>query len=122
MSYDYVQPDEFTPESRINWITVGKVTKWTQEEEGIVDKFTLFLDGGLKVYIYFLSHNTFRVRFNPDPNAPYVKSRSPATEVERIEASKIKVKEEGGCLSIATDRIEVSCLRKEEGECNQMTL
>lgn len=107
MSYDYVQPDEFTPESRINWITVGKVTKWTQEEEGIVDKFTLFLDGGLKVYIYFLSHNTFRVRFNPDPNAPYVKSRSPATEVERIEASKIKVKEEGGCLSIATDKIEV---------------
>lgn len=110
MSYDYVQPDEFTPESRVNWISVGKVTKWTQEEEGIVDKFTLFLDGGLKLYIYFLSHCTFRVRFNPDPNAPYVKSRSPATEVERIEASKIKVKEEGEYLHIKTDRIEVSCL------------
>ena len=114
MSYDYVQPDEFTPESRVNWITVGKVTKWIQEEEGKVDKFTLFLDGGLKVYIYFLSHTTFRVRFNPDPKAPYVKSRSPATEVERIEASKIKVKDEGGCLSIKTDRIEVSFLTEEE--------
>ena len=106
-AYRYVPPDEFTPESLVNWISVGKVTKWTQEEEGVVDKFTFYLDGGLKIYIYFLSHTTFRVRFNPDPNAPYVKSRSPATEVERIEASEIKVKEEGGMLRIGTDRIEV---------------
>ena len=106
-AYRYVPPDEFTPESRVNWIGVGKVTKWTQEEEGVVDKFTFYLDGGLKVYIYFLSHTSFRVRFNPDPNAPYVKSRSPATEVERIEASEINVKEQGGMLKIGTDRIEV---------------
>ena len=106
-AYRYVPADEFTPETRVNWISVGKVTKWTQEEEGIVDKFTLYLEGGLKVYIYFLSHTTFRVRFNPDPSAPYVNSRSPATEVERIEASEIKVKEEGGMLKIQTDRIEV---------------
>ena len=112
-SYDYVQPDEFTPESRVNWIGLGRVNKWTQEEEGIVDKFTLFFDDGLKVYIYFFSHTTFRVRFNPDPTAPYVKSRSPATEVERIEASEIKVKEEGGFLKLLTDRIEV---------CNQTVL
>ena len=95
-AYRYVPPDECTPESRVNWISVGKISKWTQEEEGIVDKFTLFLEGGLKIYIYFLSHTTFRVRFNLDPNAPYVKSRSPATETERIEAHELKVKEEGG--------------------------
>ena len=105
--YRYVPPDEFTPESRVNWISVGKVTKWTLEEEGVVDKFTFYLDGGLKIYIYFLSHTTFRVRFNPDPNAPYVKSRSPATEVERIEAFEIKVKEQGEMLRIRTSRIEV---------------
>lgn len=107
-TYRYVPPDEFTPETRVNWISLGKVTKWTQEEEGIVDKFTLFLDGGLKIYIYLLSHSTFRVRFNPDPQAPYVKTRSPATVVERVEAHEIKVKEEGGFLKIRTDFIEVS--------------
>ena len=106
-NYRYVPPDEFTPESRMNWIHLGRVTKWIQEEEGVVDKFTLFLEGDLKVYIYFLSHAMFRVRFNPDPKAPYVKTRSPATEVERIEASDIKVKEQGGYLKIGTDKIEI---------------
>ena len=106
-AYRYVPPDEFTPESKVNWISVGRVLKWTQEEEGMVDKFTLFLEGGLKIYIYFLSHTSFRVRFNPDPKAPYVKSRSPATEVERIEAHEIKVNEEGGFLKLRTNRIEV---------------
>ena len=106
-NYRYVPPDEFTPESRMNWIHLGRVTKWIQEEEGVVDKFTLFLEGDLKVYIYFLSHAMFRVRFNPDPKAPYVKTRSPATEVERIEASDIKVKEQGGFLKIGTDKIEI---------------
>ena len=116
-SYRYVPPDKFTPESRVNWISVGRVDKWTQEEQGIVDKFTLFLDGGLKVYINCLSHTTFRVRFDPDPKAPYVKSRFPATEVERIEASEIKVKEEGGFLKIRTDRIEVCT-----GDCGNLTV
>ena len=107
-AYRYVPPDEFTPESRVNWISVGKITNWTQEEEGIVDKFTLFLEGGLKIYIYFLSHTTFRVRFNPDPTAPYVKSRSPATETKRVKAHELKVKEEGGVQKIRTDRIELN--------------
>ena len=107
MAYRYVPPDEFTPESRVNWNTLGKVTSWTQEEEGVVDKFTLHLESSLKVYIYFLSHTMFRVRFNPDPDAPYVKSRSPATETERIEASEIKVEEKNGELRLVTNRIEV---------------
>ena len=107
MAYVYVPPDEFTPESHVNWLSLGKVTNWKQEEEGIVDKFTLNLDSGHKVYIYFLSHTTFRVRFNPDPQAPYVKSRSPATETERIEASEIKVKQEDGQLKIKTHKVEL---------------
>ena len=79
--YRYVPPDEFTPESRVGWNSLGKITSWKQEVDGVVDKFTLILDSGHKLFIYILSHTTFRVRFNPDPNAPYVKSRSPATEV-----------------------------------------
>ncbi|KAK3739019.1 hypothetical protein QZH41_010476, partial [Actinostola sp. cb2023] len=106
-SYRYVPPDEFTPESRINWKPLGKVTNWKQEVEGVVDKFTLTLDSGHKLYIYFLSHSTFRVRFNPDLNAPYVKTRSPATEIERIEAHEIKVEEKDGKLWMSTKNIHV---------------
>ena len=93
--YRYVPPDEFTPESRVNWKTLGKITSWKQEEEGVVDKFTLNLETGHKLYIYVLSHATFRVRFNPNPNAPYVKSRSPATEVSRMKP----------CVSVCSKRL-----------------
>lgn len=107
MAYSYVPPDEFTPESRVTWKSLNAVTSWKQEVDGVVDKFTLNFDSGHKVYIYFFSHTSFRVRFNPDPNAPYVKSRSPATEVERIEAHEIKVEEKNKVLIIQTDRIKV---------------
>ena len=107
MAYRYVPPDQFTPESAQNWNSLGKVTSWKQEEEGVVDKFTLNMETGHKIYIYFYSHAMFRVRFNPDLNAPYVKSRSPATEVERIEAHEIAVKEEDRKLSIKTDKVEL---------------
>ena len=102
-AYRYVPADEFTPESRINWIPLGRVTKWIREgEERLEDKFTLFLEGDLKLCIYFLSHAMFRVRFNPDPKAPYGKNLSPATEMGSIEASDIKVEEQGGFLRIGT--------------------
>jgi hypothetical protein len=105
--YDYVRADKFTPESRVNWKTVGKVTSWKKEEEGVVDRVTLALDSGHKVYIYFLSHQTFRVRFNPDPKAPYVTTESPATVEDRIEAYDLRVKEENGVLRMNTDFMEV---------------
>ena len=107
-AYRYVPADEFTPESRINWIPLGRVTKWIREgEERLEDKFTLFLEDDLKLCIYFLSHAMFRVRFNPDPKAPYGKNLSPATEMGSIEASDIKVEEQGGFLRIGTNKTEI---------------
>jgi len=105
--FRYVPSDEFTPESRINWLTLGKVEKWTQEKEGQVDRVSLYLDGNQKLYIYILSPASFRVRFNPNPEAPLVKNRSPATIVDLIEECKIKVTEEQGKLIIVTHKIEV---------------
>lgn len=80
--FRYVPSDEFTPESRINWLTLGKVEKWTHEKEGQVDRLSLYLEGNHKVYIYILSPASFRIRFNPNPEAPFVKNRSPATIVD----------------------------------------
>ena len=105
--FRYVPSDEFTPESRTNWLTLGKVEKWTQEKEGQVDRVSLYLDGNQKLYIYILSPTSFRVRFNPDAKAPLVKNRSPATIVDLIEECKIKVTEEQGKLKIFTHKIEV---------------
>ena len=105
--FRYVPPDEFTPESRINWITLGKVKSWIQEKEGLVDRLTLSLDGDQIVYIYILSPASFRVRFNPVSAAPLLKNRSPATVVDQIETCHIKVKEEGGQLKICTHKMEV---------------
>ena len=105
--YDYVRADKFTPESRVNWKTLGKVTGWKKEEEGVVDRVTLAMDSGHKVYIYFLSHQAFRVRFNPDPKAAYVATESPATVTDRIEAYELSVKEENGVLRMKTNFIEV---------------
>lgn len=105
--YDYVRADYFTPESKVNWKSLGKVTGWKKEEEGVVDKITLTLDSGHKLYIYFLSHLTFRVRFNPDPEAPYVPTESPATVQDRIEAYDLNVKEANGVLKMTTNFIEV---------------
>ena len=107
VKYDFVRADEFTPESRVNWKTVGKVTSWKKVEEGVVDKVTLLLESGHKIYIYFLSHQTFRVRFNPDPKAPYVPTESPATVEDRIEAYDLSVKEENGVLRMKTSFMEV---------------
>ena len=105
----YVPSDEFTPESRINWLTLGKVDKWTQEKEGQVDRLSLHFDGNHKVYIYILSPASFRIRFNPNPEAPLVKNRSPATIVDMIKDCnpRIKVTEEQGKLIIFTPKIEV---------------
>ena len=105
--FRYVPSDEFTPESRINWLVLGKVEKWTQEKDGQVDRLSLYIDGNHKVYIYILSPASFRVRFNPNPEAPLVKNRSPATIVDMIEECKIKVTEEQGKLVICTCKIEV---------------
>lgn len=103
----YVSSDEFTPESRINWLTLGKVEKWTQEKEGQVDRLSLYLDGNQKVYIYILSPTSFRIRFNPNPEAPLVKNRSPATIVDMIKECNITVTEEHRKLIISTHKIEV---------------
>jgi len=106
--FRYVPSDEFTPESRINWLTLGKVENWTQEKEGQVDRVSLYFDSNHKLYIYILSPASFRVRFNPNPEAPLVKNRSPATIVDLIEVCKqIKVTEEEGKLKIFTHKIEV---------------
>ena len=105
--FRYVPPDEFTPESRINWITLGKVQSWIQEKEGSVDRLTLSLDGNQTVYIYILSPASIRVRFNPVSAAPLLKNPSPATIVDIIEACPIKVKEEAGRLKICTHKMEV---------------
>lgn len=107
LKYDYVRADNFTPESRVNWESVGKVTSWKKEVEGVVDRITLQLESGHKVYVYFLSHQTFRVRFNPDASAKYVPSESPATVEDRIEAYDLKCKEEDGFLKMKTSFIEV---------------
>lgn len=53
--FRYVPSDEFTPESRINWLTLGKVEKWTHEKEGKVDRLSLYLEGNHKVYIYIVT-------------------------------------------------------------------
>lgn len=105
--FRYVPSDEFTPESRINWLTLGKVEKWTHEKEGQVDRLSLYLEGNHKVYIYILSPASFRIRFNPNPEAPFVKNRSPATIVDMIKECNITVTEEQGKLIISTHKIEV---------------
>ena len=105
--YNYVGANEFTPESRVNWKTIDKVIGWKKEVKGVIDRITLALDSGHKLYIYFLSNQTFRVRFNPDPNAPYVPTESPATVKEHIEAYNLHVKEENGVLRMSTNFIEV---------------
>ncbi len=105
--YDYVKADKFTPESRVNWKAVGKVTSWRREEEDLVNRITLEVDSGHKINIYFLSNKTFRVRFNPDPKAQYVPTESPATVEDCIEAYDLSVREENGVLRMFTNFMEV---------------
>ena len=104
--YNYVRANEFTPESRVNWKTIGKVTSWKKEEEGVIDRITLALDSGHKLYIYFPTRPS-RVLFNPDLEAPYVSTESPATVKDHIEAYDLHVKEENGVLRMSTNFIEV---------------
>ena len=51
-NYNYVRANEFTPESRVNWKTIDKVTGWKKEVEGVIDRITFALDSGHKLYIF----------------------------------------------------------------------
>ena len=47
------------------------------------------------------------MRFNPDPEAPYVPTEWPATVKDHIEACDLHVKEENGVLRMSTNFIEI---------------
>jgi alpha-glucosidase len=69
-SYRYVRPDEFTPDSRINWTSFGRVTKCVANRDNTEFTLTGAADAAhagkapvLKLQI--LGPQAFRVRFNP---------------------------------------------------------
>ena len=63
---DFVTTGRFTPNTRVNWITIGNIA--SVQQNGTV--FTLSLaQSTLELKISFLSARCFRVRFNPKPDA-----------------------------------------------------
>ncbi len=115
MAYNYVAADNFTPESRIAWQAVSKVTRVIPPDPNpsggdTVETFTLEMESGHKILISFLSPLTFRVRFNPQVGAEYPPSRSPATANDRIDITEITHNAEdteANELRISTSDIEV---------------
>lgn len=114
MAYNYVAADNFTPESQIAWQPSGKVDRVIppppNTSSDTVERFTLEMESGHRIIISFLSPLIFRVRFNPDPNAEYTPTRSPATANDRIKSTDIKHNaedEQADELRIFTGEIEV---------------
>lgn len=121
MAYNYVAADDFTPESNIStpasdriWQPIGKVKQVipppANTSGDTVERFTLEMESGHLIIISFLSPLTFRVRFNPDRNAEYRPTRSPATVNDRIDITHIEhnaADELARELRIFTGQIEI---------------
>jgi alpha-glucosidase len=62
MSYTFVNLNGFTPNTRVNWVPVGRVASWTRAGSKVrLDLAT----PGMAVEVSFLGPECFRVRFRP---------------------------------------------------------
>ena len=59
--YPFVDVDQFTPNSRINWISVGKIASVHRER----NRFTLEMPNGLYVVYSVISKSSYRIWFSP---------------------------------------------------------
>ncbi|MDB5313822.1 MAG: hypothetical protein JWO38_8024 [Gemmataceae bacterium] len=79
MAFEFVNVDRFTPNSRVNWVPVGRVASWSRTGS----KVRLDLAAtGMAVEVSFLGPECFRVRFRPVTNPDYTAETSAAV-VER---------------------------------------
>jgi alpha-glucosidase len=75
MDFTFVNVNEFTPNSRVNWVSVGKVASWTRTESKI--RLNLATPG-MAVEVSFLGPECFRVRFRPVLGPDYTVETSAA--------------------------------------------
>jgi alpha-glucosidase len=79
MDFTFVNVNGFTPNTRVNWVPVGKVASWTRTGEKLrLDLAT----PSMALEISFLGPECFRVRFRPVTNPDYSVETSAAV-VER---------------------------------------
>jgi alpha-glucosidase len=72
MSYDFVNVNEFTPNTA-GWAAIGRIVSHSRNG----NTFTLrMVSPGMALQVSFLSATCFRVLFNPNPNPDYSTDRS----------------------------------------------
>src|SRR5208283_3421242 len=62
MDFTFVNVDAFTPNSRVNWVSIGKIASWTRSGSKILLNLA---SPGMSLEVSFLGPNCFRVRFKP---------------------------------------------------------
>lgn len=104
MYIPYVNVREFTPNSRINWVSIGNI----QQVQQTGNQFTLTLAGtNLTVLIAFLSPTCFRVRFNPTAPTGQIPDHSVAVVQRDLGALQLHVQQSPQQLVIDTHAMQV---------------
>src|SRR4051794_15327351 len=106
MDFTFVNVNQFTPNSRVNWVPVGKVASWTRTGS----KVRLNLAApGMALEVSFLGPECFRVRFRPVASPDYSKETSAAV-VERdlgLAAGALNVTGDSTRVTASTGAIDV---------------
>ena len=80
--YPFVDVDQFTPNSRINWISVGKIASVHRER----NRFTLEMPNGLYVVYSVISKSSYRIWFSPKKGTDFL-PKIPASPLPIVQTS-----------------------------------
>lgn len=105
-SYKFVQVNEFQPNIKGGWKTIGKIVSWSKKDDRTIE---LTNGDGKVVQLSFLSATALRVRFNPSGN--YVGDKSYAVVNYDLGAVDLNITEhpkmDNGTLVIETGVLKV---------------
>ncbi len=106
MDFTFVNVNAFTPNSRVNWVSVGKIASWTRTGSKIVLNLA---SPGMSLEVSFLGPNCFRVRFKPvAPNYAVETSSAVVTRDLGLSSTALSVKSDSTQVTADTGSITVT--------------
>ena len=100
MDFTFVNVDQFTPNSRVNWVSIGKIATWTRTGS----KIRLDLaSGGRSLEVSFLGPECFRVRFQPLKPQNYAVETSSAVVTRDLGLSPAALSVTGDSTQVNAD-------------------
>lgn len=101
--YPFVDVDQFTPNSRINWISVGKIASVQREQ----NRFTLKMPNGLYVVYSVISASSYRIWFSPKKGTDFSPENSCVTVAGCADIDIRVLKNDAHTLSVDQGDIRV---------------